>query len=80
MITRARGVAPPAPPAYRAPGQYYEEPPRGRSVWPWLIGPFIDAWFRVYPQDHLAARAMLQAFNDHLNEAGVGSVSDTALR
>ncbi len=38
MITRARGVAPPAPPAYRAPGTtYYEEPPRGRSVWPWLI-------------------------------------------
>ena len=37
MVTRPRGVAPPAPPAYRAPGQYYEEPPRGRSVWPWLI-------------------------------------------
>jgi serine/threonine-protein kinase len=37
MVTRPRGVAPPAPPVYRAPGQYYEEPPRRRSVWPWLI-------------------------------------------
>ena len=37
MVTRPRGVAPPAPPAYRAPGQYYEEPPRGRSIWPWLL-------------------------------------------
>jgi serine/threonine-protein kinase len=40
MIQRPRtSVAPPpAPPAYRAPGYYdYEEPPRGRSVWPWLL-------------------------------------------
>jgi serine/threonine protein kinase len=29
---------PPAPPAYRSPGYYdYEEPPRGRSIWPWLV-------------------------------------------
>jgi len=39
MIQRPRtGVTPPAPPVYRQPGYYdYEEPPRGRSVWPWLI-------------------------------------------
>jgi eukaryotic-like serine/threonine-protein kinase len=39
MIQRPRSVAPPpAPPAYRAPGYYdYEEPPRGRSIWPWLL-------------------------------------------
>ncbi len=37
MITRPRAVAP--PPSYRAPGAYYdyEEPPRGRSIWPWLL-------------------------------------------
>src|SRR5215813_5035275 len=34
-VTRPRAVAPPAPPAYRAPGSYYEEPPPGRSIWPW---------------------------------------------
>ena len=40
VVTRPRAVAsPPAPPAYRAPTPYYdyEEPPRGRSVWPWLL-------------------------------------------
>jgi serine/threonine-protein kinase len=40
MITRPRAVAPPpAPPSYRSPSPYYdyEEPPRGRSIWPWLL-------------------------------------------
>src|SRR5581483_10450316 len=41
MVQRPRSaiVAPPAPPVYRAPTPYYdyEEPPRGRSVWPWLL-------------------------------------------
>src|SRR6476646_10480565 len=40
MIQRPRTTVapPPAPPAYRSPGYYdYEEPPRGRSFWPWLI-------------------------------------------
>jgi beta-lactam-binding protein with PASTA domain len=54
MITRPRAVAPPpAPPSYRAPGAYYdyEEPPRGRSIWPWLlalgliIAGAIGGWF-----------------------------------
>jgi predicted glycogen debranching enzyme len=46
------------------------------TVWPWLIGPFIDAWLRVYPDNREAAREMLQAFNPHLGEAGAGSVSE----
>jgi serine/threonine-protein kinase len=40
MVSRPRaGAAPPAPPAYRSPTPYYdyEEPPRGRSIWPWLL-------------------------------------------
>ena len=41
MIQRPRTAVapPPAPPVYRAPGGYYdyEEPPRGRSIWPWLL-------------------------------------------
>jgi serine/threonine-protein kinase len=53
MIQRPRTtVTPPAPPAYRQPGYYdYEEPPRGRSIWPWLlalgliIAGGIGGWF-----------------------------------
>jgi len=38
MVTRPRAVAP-VPPAYRPPGPYYDydEPSRGRSIWPWLL-------------------------------------------
>jgi beta-lactam-binding protein with PASTA domain/predicted Ser/Thr protein kinase len=55
MIQRPRSAVapPPVPPAYRRPTAYYdyEEPPRGRSVWPWLlalgliIAGAIGGWF-----------------------------------
>jgi predicted glycogen debranching enzyme len=46
------------------------------TVWPWLIGPFVDAWLRVHPSDARAAAPLLEAFSSHLSEAGVGSVSE----
>ena len=51
MIQRPRAVAPPAPPVYRSPSPYYEEPQPGRSIWPWLlalgliIAGGIGGWF-----------------------------------
>ncbi len=45
------------------------------TVWPWLIGHFVDAWLRVYG-DRDRARAMLAALPAHLAEAGVGSISE----
>jgi glycogen debranching enzyme len=44
-------------------------------VWPWLIGHFIDAWLTLYP-DRAKARAFLEAFPDHLRDAGMGSISE----
>jgi predicted glycogen debranching enzyme len=46
------------------------------TVWAWLIGPFIDAWLRVNPDDRTAARGFLDGFEPHLAEAGVGSISE----
>jgi predicted glycogen debranching enzyme len=46
------------------------------TVWAWLIGPFIDAWLRVYPEDRAGARRLLEGFVPHLNEACVGSISE----
>jgi predicted glycogen debranching enzyme len=46
------------------------------TVWAWLIGPYIDAWLRVHPGDHHQARTLLEAFDGHLNEACVGSISE----
>ena len=46
------------------------------TVWSWLIGPFIDAWLRVYPQDFAGAHKFLQGFKPHLGEACIGSISE----
>ena len=46
------------------------------TVWAWLIGPFIDAWLRVHPNEQRKARAFLQAFPEHLSEAGIGTISE----
>ena len=46
------------------------------TVWPWLIGPFIDAWLRVHPGDLATARGFPDAFKQHISEAGIGSISE----
>jgi predicted glycogen debranching enzyme len=45
------------------------------TVWAWLIGPFIDAWLKVY-SDPAGARQFLEGFKPHLDEACVGSISE----
>ncbi len=47
------------------------------TVWPWLIGPFIEAHWRVY-QDSKAALTYLQPLLQHLPDHGVGSISEVA--
>ena len=46
------------------------------TVWPWLIGPFIDAWLTVHPGEEAQAHDFLSAFPQHLNDACIGSVSE----
>jgi predicted glycogen debranching enzyme len=46
------------------------------TVWAWLIGPFVDAWLKVYPDGHRDAQRFLQGFVPHLAEAGVGTISE----
>ena len=46
------------------------------TVWGWLIGPFVDAWLKVYPEDRAGARRLLEGFVAHLDEACVGSISE----
>jgi predicted glycogen debranching enzyme len=48
------------------------------TVWPWLMGPFVDAWLRVHPHEDDAARRMLDGFAEHLANSGVGSISEIA--
>jgi glycogen debranching enzyme len=46
------------------------------TVWGWLIGPYIDAWLKVHPGDEQAVRDALAGFGAHLDEAGVGTISE----
>jgi predicted glycogen debranching enzyme len=46
------------------------------TVWPWLIGPFIDAWLRVYPTDRAHARGFLEGLVPHLGDACLGTISE----
>lgn len=46
------------------------------TVWAWLIGPFIDAWLKVHPNDRAGARRFLDGFIPHLQEACLGSISE----
>ncbi|MDE2992917.1 MAG: glycogen debranching enzyme N-terminal domain-containing protein [Chloroflexota bacterium] len=45
------------------------------TVWPWLIGPFIDSHLAVYG-DRVRARRLLEPLAAHLGTAGLGSVSE----
>jgi predicted glycogen debranching enzyme len=46
------------------------------TVWAWLIGPFVDAWLKTYPEDRDGAAKLLDGFRSHMSEACVGSISE----
>lgn len=46
------------------------------TVWAWLIGPYVDAWLRTYPEDRATAHRILEGFSNHLSEACIGSISE----
>jgi predicted glycogen debranching enzyme len=46
------------------------------TVWAWLIGPFLDAYLKLHPDDLTTARGFLEGFTAHLNEGCIGSVSE----
>ena len=51
-------------------GAYHQGP-----VWTWLLGAYAEAHFRVHG-DPAAARSLLAPFEDHLRDAGLGSISE----
>lgn len=46
------------------------------TVWSWLIGPYIDAYLRVHPQDRVGARKALDGLIANLGEDGIGAISE----
>jgi predicted glycogen debranching enzyme len=52
------------------------------TVWPWLIGPFVDAWLALHGSEPARLRQaharFVQPLLDHLAAAGLGHVSEVA--
>jgi len=52
------------------------------TVWPWLIGPFVEAWLRARNNSAEAKREARARFvaplKDHLQQAGLGHVAEIA--
>lgn len=52
------------------------------TAWPWLIGAFVDAWLHVHGRDTAtrreAERRFVAPIRAHLQEAGIGHVSEIA--
>ncbi|MDG5815719.1 amylo-alpha-1,6-glucosidase [Chitinispirillales bacterium ANBcel5] len=46
------------------------------TVWPWLIGPFIDAWLKTYPKEISQAHSFLEGIKDNLNYGCIGSINE----
>jgi len=46
------------------------------TVWGWLIGPYLDAWLKLYPERRAEARHLLAGFENHLSLAGIGTISE----
>lgn len=52
------------------------------TVWPWLMGPFVEAWIRVRGETAEAKaearKRFLKPLHQHLHQAGLGHVSEIA--
>ncbi|MDD3041684.1 MAG: amylo-alpha-1,6-glucosidase [Methanosarcinaceae archaeon] len=49
------------------------------TVWPWLLGPFVSAYMKVNSpskKSRADMRALLLGFDKHLEDAGMGSISE----
>lgn len=46
------------------------------TVWPWLLGPFVDAWLAVWPDDRAGARRVLDGLAAHLGEGALGTIAE----
>jgi predicted glycogen debranching enzyme len=46
------------------------------TVWPWLIGPFVDAWLKLHPGEKSEARDFLARFPAEMTTAGMGTLAE----
>ena len=69
-------------PTYGGPPRVRDDAYHQGTVWPWLLGPFVDAWVQVRGGTAAARREARERFLApllaHLDQAGIGHVSEVA--
>ena len=50
------------------------------TVWPWLMGPFVDAWLAVHPEDAAGARKWIDPLLAHVREQRLRRIDQRDLR
>ena len=46
------------------------------TVWPWLIGAFMDAWLKVHHESPRDGKRLVEALYSHLNSGGMGTIGE----
>ncbi|MES1164959.1 MAG: amylo-alpha-1,6-glucosidase [Verrucomicrobiota bacterium] len=46
------------------------------TIWGWLIGPFVDAWLKAFPDDRPGAHRLLDGVDQELSAACLGTISE----
>ncbi len=46
------------------------------TVWAWLLGAFVDAYLKVFPEKGEKIVEFLSAFRSHITQAGLGQISE----
>jgi len=46
------------------------------TVWPWLLGPLVDAWLRCYPEQKKEARSFLEGLQGELDQQCIGTIGE----
>jgi predicted glycogen debranching enzyme len=46
------------------------------TVWPWLLGPLVDAWLRCYPEQKGEARGFLEGLEGELDRQCIGTIGE----
>jgi predicted glycogen debranching enzyme len=46
------------------------------TVWAWLIGPWVDAWLKLHPDDRAGARDFLEGCVNAMDDYGLGTIAE----
>lgn len=46
------------------------------TIWPWLLGPFIDAWLKGYPDNKEEVIHFLDILGNHIDDHCIGTIAE----